>query len=285
MVADNPYHKRPAPQSRNKIASYAALSFASFLCGLGILALLIWKAEQLVELGLSGNLYYIALLPLGISAALVLFGAMRSYAHYRGEFFGGSLELGGPVVLFALVVIGGFKLPPPSSNFPLTVYVHGSGGPQDLIIRAKGYVFIDTGGSRRTAAIDANGQAIFTEIPANFRGLEATVGLDADGYELADPNQKIRLTNGSAYLQVRRKPGRIAGHVQDERGVPLAGVSIAVAGMTTSTQTDGSFDLPIPGERIQPELILRAVAPGYAPWSDTVVPNSNEMTITLVRER
>ena len=176
-------------------------------------------------------------------------------------------------------------LPAPAINFPLTNYVHGPGGTQDLILRAKGSVLLDTGGSRRTAAIDANGQAIFSEIPANFRGREVPVGLDAEGYELADPQNNIRLNASSAYLEVRKKSGHIVGYVRDESGAPLAGVSIAVAGITESTKPDGSFELTIPGEWLKSELTLRAVAPRFAVWSDTVVPDSNEVAITLVRKR
>jgi len=67
-----------ASQPWSEIAPYAILSLGSFLCGLVIIALLLWKADKLVALGLVGNLYYIALLPLGLSAAAFLFGALRS---------------------------------------------------------------------------------------------------------------------------------------------------------------------------------------------------------------
>jgi hypothetical protein len=280
-MADNPKAREPAAQGWNKIAPYAGLSIGSFLCALILLALFVWKADKLVALGLSGNLYYIVLLPLGLSVAAFLFGALRAYGFYRGKLFGGVLELGGPAVAFFLVLVLGFHLPPPATNFPLTVYVHGSRGPQDLTLRGKGSVLIDTGGLRRTAAIDGNGQAIFTEIPANFRGQEAGLGLDADGYELVNPNQKVQLNGQPVYLEIRKRAGRIAGHVEDSAGTALGGVSITVAGITTSTKPDGSFEITIPGDRLQPNLTLWAVAVGYAAWSDTVVPNSNEISITL----
>jgi hypothetical protein len=278
-------HEESNAQSWSKIAPYAVLSLCSFLFFLLLLALLLWNAERLVALGLTGNLYYLVLVPLGLSAAAFLFGALRSYAQYSGKQFGGMLELGGPVVLFLLVLILGFSLPKPASNFPLTVYVHGPSGLQDLVLRGSGYIMLDIGGERKKRPIGNDGEAVFSEIPANFRGKEIPIALDADGYELVDTHQKARLMESSVYVEVRKKPGRISGYVHDDEGMRLAAVSIVVAGLSTSTHQDGSFELAIPGEKLQPSLTLTAVASGFEPWSDTVVPNSNEVTINLHRKR
>ena len=100
---------------------------------------MLWKAEALTKLGLIGNLYYIVLFPLGLCAAVFLFGVVRSFARYKGEQYGGTLELGGPIVAFVLVVGGGFVLvPKPPSTFPLTVYVHGEADRNDLVLRNSG---------------------------------------------------------------------------------------------------------------------------------------------------
>src|SRR5258706_15076097 len=112
----------------SKIAPYAVVSLVSFLCGVGILALMLWNVQTLVAFGLTGNLFYIVLLPLGLSAAAFLFGVLQSYAHYKGEHCGGVLELGGPIIGTALVVIGGFFLVPNPAAFALSVYVHGEAG-------------------------------------------------------------------------------------------------------------------------------------------------------------
>ena len=272
-------------QNWSGIAPYAVLSLCSFLFFLLLLALLLWKAERLVALGITGNLYYVVLVPLGLSAAAFLFGALRSYAQYRGKQFGGVLELGGPVVLFLLVLILGFWLPKPASNFPLTVYVYGPGGPHDLILRGSGYVMLDIGGERKKRPVGNDGEAVFSEIPANFRGQEVPIALDADGYELVDAHQKAELTQDNVYVEVRKKPGRIRGYVHDDKGRPLAKVSIEVAGLAASTDAVGYFDLTIPGDRLRPSLTLNAVASGFAPWSDAVVPNSNDVSIALHRQR
>jgi hypothetical protein len=247
-----------------------------------LLGLSVWKADKLAALGLTGNLYYLLLVMMGLTASGFLFGALRSYATYSGQRLGGRLELGGPVVVFLLVIILGFRLLPASLNFPLTVFVHGVSGPQDLILKNAGYVLLDLGGDRRRESIGEKGQAFFPEIPPNFRGQPVNVSLDAPDYELVNGVQSAVLDGPSLYLEVRRKPGHIAGRVQDADGKPLANVSIRVAGLSTATTDSfGHFDVTIPGDRLQAELPLQALAKNYAQWNGDAVPNANEMTITL----
>ena len=82
-----------APQQAKigEIIPYALIALASFLCGIGVLVLMLWKAEALTKLGLIGNLYYIVLFPLGLCAAVFLFGVVRSFARYKGEQYGGTI--------------------------------------------------------------------------------------------------------------------------------------------------------------------------------------------------
>src|SRR5947209_7005753 len=77
--------------NRSEIILYAVISLVCFLVGLGVLSLLLWKAETLVKYGLVGNIYYVVLLPLGLCAAGFLFGVLRSYARYTGQQLGGTL--------------------------------------------------------------------------------------------------------------------------------------------------------------------------------------------------
>jgi hypothetical protein len=173
---------------------------------------------------------------------------------------------------------------PPASNFTLTVYVHGQAGLQDLILRSQGAVLLDLGSDRRREPIRDKGQAFFPEIPASFRGQAVNVGLDANGYELADPWPKRSLKNTSLYLSVRKKPGVFKGHVQDEQGRPVVGASITVADLTTIANEHGNFELTVPPERLQDELPLLVLAKGYSPWNGTAVHGSNEIAVTLTRK-
>jgi hypothetical protein len=270
----------------SKIAPYALISLVSFLCGVGILGLMLWNAQTLVALGLTGNLYYIVLLPMGLAAAGFLFGVLQSFARYGGKQLGGMLELGGPIVGFALVVIGGFVLVPNVATFPLTVYVHGKDGPHDLVLRNSGYVVVNLGPDPRRERIGEEGQAYFPSVPANFRGQELLFGLESDAFELSDPKQKHRLDGNGIYLSVQRKAGHLSGRVQDQNGNPIPGAAIHVAGVSKITDSAGHFEFAIPGDRMQGELDLETHAEGYAPVTfNNVVPNANPLTIQLERTR
>ena len=192
----------------------------------------------------------------------------------------GVLVLG--LLLWKAGLLGGSRPSLESANFPLTAFVHGEAGPQDLVLRSQGFVLLDLGTERRREPIGDKGQVFFPEIPASFRGRSVNVALDAGDYELVDP-QPRRLDGPSLYLPVRRKPGRITGRVQYEAGHPVSGASVDVAGLSTTTDSTGRFELTIPADRLQPELVLQVVAKGYEPWHVSVVPGSNEMTATLQR--
>lgn len=97
------------------IALYGVISLISFLCGVVLLGM-IWNADLLGHLGLTGNLYYLVLLPMGLVAAGFFFGVLRSYALYSGKKLGRMLEVSSSVVAFLLVVIPVFVKPPGSAN-------------------------------------------------------------------------------------------------------------------------------------------------------------------------
>ena len=273
-----------APQSSwPTIAPYAILSLGSFAGGLVLVSLLLWKGDKLTAWGLTGNFYYFILVLLGLTAAAFLFGAMRSYARYRGRQLGGGLELGGPVVGFALVVIGGFVLVKNPTTFPLTVYVHGEARRHELILRNFGHVMVDLGPDRRREPVGDNGQAYFPAIPASFRGQKVDVWLDVDGYELVSPGMQRQLDGDSLYLAVRKTAGRLAGRVQDEDGRPIASAVLSVGGTSTTSDATGYFELTIPANRVQRELPLQATASGFAPGHTNVVPGSNDATVILKR--
>jgi hypothetical protein len=271
-----------------EIVLYGVISLISFLCGVVLLGLMIWKADLLARLGLTGNFYYLVLLPMGLAAAGFLFGVLQSFARYRGKQLGGVLELGGPIgpiVGFALVVIGGFALVPSVATFPLTVYVHGAGGPQDLVLRNSGDVLLDFGLDRRRQPIGAEGQAYFPAIPPTFRGQEVLIGVESAAFGLSDPKQKYRLNGSSIYLSVQKKAGHLSGRVQDDNGNPIPGATIHVAGLSKVTDSAGHFEFVIPGDRLRPSFDLVAEAAGYSPRHYEAIPNANELVIALAREK
>jgi Carboxypeptidase regulatory-like domain len=267
--------------SRRNPGTFALLSVGCFLAGALLLWLMMAKAELLVRLGLQGQLYYLVLLPLGLAVAGFLFGVLRSYAFYRGKALGGVLELGGPVVIFCLVVLGGFLLPPPQGAFAVTVFVHGEEGVQDTPLRGEGSVVLDLGPHRRREAIGDRGQAHFSGIPAGFRGQTVPVWVEAEGFTPANSNVERRLEEGSLYLAVKRADAAIRGRVQDPDGHPIAGADLRLRDLKATADADGSFVFEIPGKLVEENLTLAVSAPGYEPWREQVVPGSNEVVVVL----
>jgi hypothetical protein len=195
----------------------------AFLGGFLILSLMLWKAQLLVSLGLTGNFYYVLFLALGLAAAGFLFGVLQSFARYRGKHLGGVLQLGGPIVGAALVVIGGFILVPNQTPFDFTVFVHGENGRDDLLLKNSGQVVLDLNNQRRKEKIGDNGEAYFAGVAANFRGQEVPIWVESNLAEPVTKDQKARLDGAPIYLAVRMKAGLITGRVQDENGNPLQG--------------------------------------------------------------
>jgi uncharacterized integral membrane protein len=273
----------PTPSSRSGWRRLAVwLSLLSLATGLLLLFVFLSHARDLVSLGLVGQFYYPILVILGLFVAGFLFGALRSYAVYQGNHAFGKLQIAGPIVAVALVVVGGFVLPAPATNFPLTVYVHGPAGQMDRPIRNEGSVLLDLGGDPRTASIGDRGQALFTEIPASFRGQKVNVGIDAGAFERVD-GDRLTLEGNTLYLPVRRKSAHVSGTVVDESGKAITGATVMLAGLSTTTGALGEFVLQLPSDRVGNDMLLRVTAAEHQMWTQVVIPDGGPISAVLRR--
>lgn len=279
-VAAEPRRRRPAT-SQATFRLYAGLALGAFLAGTLLLILLLTGADRLAALGLAGGFFYAALIPLALTASLFLFGILRSYASYQGKALQGSLELGGPAVVFLLVLLLGNGLAPESS-FSATVYLHGPAGRQDLPLRGQGKVFLDLGADRRDRPIGANGEAVFLGIPAEFRGRPAAIAIEADLFALAAREVAPLLQEGGIYLEVRRLDFEFRGRAQAEDGEPVAGAKVRACDREAVTTDDGSFVLLCPGAFLARENTLSVQKDGYRVWRQTIIAGSNEIVAVLV---
>jgi len=252
--------------------------WAYFLRGLSVflLVLALWH-RYVTELAYVAAPHYLH------SVFPFLFGVLRSYAVYVGKVEGGSVELGGPIVAFALVVVLGFYLIPNPQSFALTVFVHGEKGRQELILRNAGSVLLDLGGDRRREMIGDKGQAYFVGIPPTSRGQSIPVAIEAQGYELATPNSAIRVEGDSAYVAIRPSTAELTGYVRSDTGQPISRASVSVAGISAVTDASGFFKLALPGAGPRQNLTLQVTAPGFAASISQVVPRRNEIAVVLDR--
>ncbi|MDP2834733.1 MAG: hypothetical protein Q8Q28_15810 [Pseudomonadota bacterium] len=256
---------------------YALLALVAALFYIG---LLIWQADTLVRLGLEGRLFFMALIPLGVAVAAILFDGPKSHATYKGEVLGGKLKLGGPVLVFFLLPILGFWLTQNPPAFAVTVYVQRADLANQPV--ASGRVVLILGGDPRGAEVSTQGAAFFSGIPAHFRGQAVPVRYDgAAGYEAAQ--DRLELDAEGVYLAVRARPALFTGYIVDEQGKPIAGARIGMSGHETRSGDNGYFKLTLPGPEVESGATLQILAPGYAPWSGQAVAGGSEIRVKLER--
>jgi len=250
--------------SNSKIPMYALLSLAAFLCCLAVLVLLIVNAEKLTGLGLTQQVYYLVLVLMGLTAAAFLFGVLQSSATYQGKLLGGTLRLGGSVVGAGLVVVGGYFFIPKLATFPLTVYVHGAGGVDDIVLQNSGRVMLKLGPEIRPEPIGENGQAYFPAIPAEFRGQQVPAWVESDSYESSI--QTTKLDGRSMDLPVKKKIKhfKLGGVVSDADGNPVAGVHVVLPEFNASNDTNenGRFQTEVVADGQQATSLI-AQKQGY----------------------
>jgi hypothetical protein len=237
----------------------------------------------LVSLGLTGNFYYVLLLALGLSAAIVLFGVLQSSAIYRGNTGWGRLELGGAIVGCAVVVAGGFYLVPNPLPFAITVFVHEEGGIHNLVPKDSGEVVMELGGKVERQQIGADGTADFKDIAPSHRGEVVPLWFESNQFESVHPQQKYALKGDAVQLEVRKKMGKISGRVQDADGdgAPVPNAKLYLDGLSGTTDSGGHFELVIPGDRLKPQMEIEIAADGYELARYPVVPNSEHVVLQL----
>ena len=262
---------------------YAIVALVGFLFGFAILSMMLWNAQLLVSLGLTGNFYYVLLLALGLSAAIALFGVFQSGAIYRGNTGWGRLELGGAIVGCVLVVVGGFYLVPNPLPFAITVFVHEESGTNNLVPKDSGEVVMELGGKVERQEIGPDGTADFKDIAPSHRGEAAPLWFESNQFESVHPQQKYTLKGDAIQLEVRKKTGKISGRVQDADGdgAPVPNAKLYLDGLSGTTDSGGHFELVIPGDRLKPQMEIEIAAEGYELARYLVVPNSGHVVLHL----
>jgi hypothetical protein len=229
--------------------SYALIALVGLGIAVGLLVFYIAEVPRLVQTGTGDKVFYLLLIPWGLASAAFLFGAMRSYARLTGNPFGNAIELGGPVVLFCLVVVGGFKLVPPAQDptFDLTVRVHGEDSPSPMIDNGKITLELDT--VRRLESIDAAGEANFKGVPVAYRASTLRILPQVDGY--VSEWQSVKLEGKALDLSLVKEAAPIVtfnGSIYPAPENPDA-VKVLVDGQSEMASPDefGRFSLKVSG--------------------------------------
>lgn len=161
----------------------------------------------------------------------------------------GGLRSGGSLGIFALAYLvnpaGGYVGRGCASEVPVTVFAHGRGGPQDLVLRQQGHVLLDYRGERKRMAISENGEAFFSNLKI---GETLRIGVDfSEKYVPVRPDSTYVVDeSGKIYLEVSLDLGQLGGRVV-HGDQPLPDVVVAI-GRTLRDTTDalGYYDMNIP---------------------------------------
>jgi hypothetical protein len=228
-------------------SAYATIALVGLTIGVGLLLFYVYQVPKLVETGSESRVYYLLLIPWALACAAFLFGTMRSYARYTGKHLGNALELGGPVVLFCLVLVGGFKLVPQTpESFDLTIRPHSSDGSVPMVTSGRVVLDLDY---RREASIAKNGEADFKGIPGRFRGTTVKILPLVSGYKQEWQQHKLR----STVLELPLEPAGIPLTRLTGTLVPLPKnwkrLRVVVEGQASEGSVDelGRFELSVSG--------------------------------------
>jgi hypothetical protein len=267
------------PRARAPLVVAAATGAAA----LGLLAVMLSSAQMLVRAGMTDYVWYVLLSLLGLFAAVTVFSLFKSYARYRGNALGGTLELGVPVVVMLVVVVLGFYLvPAPAQHFDVTVFLHGNAGRQAMVLRNRGKLALDLGADKRIEAVGDKGEVRFAGIPGDMRNREVALGLDDETYELVKPELTVGLNQEAVYAAIQPKQLLLVGYVAGEHGRGLPQARAVIAKAATVTDQDGRFEIKLPADLPEGDHAITIIAAGYEPWRGQAVPGGDPLRVQLL---
>ena len=230
----------PPPVQHVGRLKWVYISGAAFAIALGAAIAFVVVAQRV---RIPNGLYFIILIPLGLTAAAFLFGAMRSHATYKGTSTFGTLELGGPVVVLGLIVVGGM-IANRTETFALTVRVHGPDGVSDII--RDGRIIADLAGVRRTSVIGADGEAVFADVPSDLEGQRIRLIAEVPTFTADSAAERV-IVPRSHIIELGLRPRRfltsVRGTVLDRAGrtVRNAAIDFGAGAARTLTDATGNF--------------------------------------------
>ncbi len=218
------------------------MPWLNYAIGILIAALAIFILNKLIDS--TALNYYITLVIVAFAAALALFTLQKSFASLESTSQYGTLKLGGPVVVFFLVIIGGYYLP--KNNFDLTVNVYDT---QSGAI-GNGAIVLNLDDKKEERLLDNNGQASFKKILSEYRGKKASIEPKIKNY----PAKAIEVTipekeNVISISLIRNVDSTLVhGNVIDRNNKLIKGSVLNFMGgqVKTTTGNEGSYSVYLP---------------------------------------
>lgn len=267
MKKDSESASTKQPLSATK---YTVIAAVGLIVAIGFTFFYIHVAPSLNFSGEQDRVFYLLLIPWALSCAAFLFGTMRGYARFTRKHLGSSLELGGPVVLFCLVLVGGFKLVPSGPDtFDLTVRASAPDAP----LITSGTIVLDIGGSLQHQNIGPTGEAIFRGLSTHLKGASVRALPQINGYEQAWV--PVKLDGSAVNLDLKKShPTTVLTGSVAPPSIPGKSIRIVVDGQEGETAPDayGRFRITVdgnPGDTVRLKVFTDDV---LAKMDDYVLP-------------
>ena len=266
---------------RTKPTNWVILSILGFLFFLALAILFSVYNRQLTFI--TPSLYFFLLIPLALLSAAFLFGALKSYAKYSGKVYNGTLELGGPVVLFAMILLLGIKAAPKRESLQLAINIFGDSAQTEIINSGKVHLYF--GNAKMTKDI-SDGQALFNELPANAANQQISISADVDGYTGIRQSIDVPAANTAiTYILQKNKVEIIQrGVVINADGNPVSnGIVVIENGLAKDTTDElGHFTATVP-LKDGAEVNIRVYKQNKIIY-DNLHKLSNQVSLTLLQQ-
>lgn len=208
------------------------------------------------QISISMPVYFFLVVIIALISTAFLSGAMKSVARYNAKSPNSTLYLSGPAVIFFIIIYLGYKYRPElvKENAPisLSVLFRGPEGSEEAI--KDGQVTVRVAQYSSLKQIDNEGNALFTGINPEYRGLKIDLSAEVPGYRLVN-NQQFALNDSGNYtnltisLQKKLDSISIRGNVIKLPGrTGINGAIIRFQGVMNTYKTDstGDFSATLP---------------------------------------
>lgn len=224
----------------------------------------------------TGTQFFVlrAVTALGIGSLAYYLAGSLDLRLKEGIKAGGSLAV--LVLIYFLNPVDGLTGGDCNKQVPVTVFVHGKGGKQDMVLRQQGHIIMDVRGERKRQAISENGEAYFNNL---LIGDTLRLNVDfSEPYKSTHPDSVYVVgQDGRIYLEVELQHlEKVFGRVM-YRDLPLDGVAVGI-GSTLRDTTDelGNYEIRIPPDQRKKTQELSFYKPGFKLLTKTAHPQTNE---------
>lgn len=186
--------------------------------------------------------YFILLVILSLIVTAFLSGAMRSYAKYTGNVYGGKLSIAGPIVVFIIVMYLGSHFAKNERRLVVNVVDENSnlikGGQLDVIIGEQ--VFRES--------ISEKGQVIISQLSDSYD--KAIIRPNVEGYSFSGDSVIMIKENNPVVIQLKKIPKglKVHGQVQITKGMSMQNIRLYFDGFDSlyTVKSNGLFNYTVP---------------------------------------